>query len=63
MVWSWLSTDEGIPTRVGFRLEPVGGGTRLTFSQTGEVDPEMVARLKSGWTLRLGLLGKQIKPL
>ena len=63
MVWSWLSADEGIPTRVKFQLEPVGASTRLTFSHTGEVDPEIVARLKSGWTLRLGLLGKQIKPL
>jgi uncharacterized protein YndB with AHSA1/START domain len=53
MVWSWLSTDEGVPTRVEIRLEPVTGGTRLLLTHTGETDPGAVSRLTSGWPRKL----------
>jgi uncharacterized protein YndB with AHSA1/START domain len=60
MVWSWLSTDEGEPTRVEFRLESVAGGTRLTLEHTGETDPNTRSRLMSGWPTRLAELGKEL---
>jgi uncharacterized protein YndB with AHSA1/START domain len=60
MVWSWLSTDEGEPTRVEFRLESVAGGTRLTLEHTGETDAETRSRLTAGWQLRLTKLGTQL---
>jgi uncharacterized protein YndB with AHSA1/START domain len=56
MVWSWLSTDEGAPTRVEFRLEPVAGGTRLILTHSGETDPTTVSRVTAGWPLRLAQL-------
>jgi uncharacterized protein YndB with AHSA1/START domain len=56
MVWSWLSTDEGVPTRVEFRLEPVAGGTRLILKHTGETDPDIVSRVTAGWPQRLAQL-------
>ncbi len=56
MVWSWLSTDEGAPNRVEFRLEPVTGGTRLILTYTGETDPYTVSRVTAGWPQRLAQL-------
>jgi uncharacterized protein YndB with AHSA1/START domain len=56
MVWSWLSTDEGAPTRVEFRLEPVAGGTRLILTHTGEADPVTVSRVTAGWPQRFAQL-------
>jgi uncharacterized protein YndB with AHSA1/START domain len=56
MVWSWLSTNEGAPTRVEFRLEPVAGGTRLILTHTGETDPDTASRVTAGWPQRLAQL-------
>jgi uncharacterized protein YndB with AHSA1/START domain len=33
--YSWLGDEGGKPTFVTYRLEPHGGGTRLTFEHTG----------------------------
>jgi uncharacterized protein YndB with AHSA1/START domain len=61
MVWSWLSTDEGQPTRVEFRLEAVEAGTRLNLSHTGDVNPSRRARLATGWPAKLAQLGSDLK--
>jgi uncharacterized protein YndB with AHSA1/START domain len=56
MVWSWLHTDEGVPTRVEFRLEPVAGGTRLILTHIGETDPDVVSGVTAGWPQKLAEL-------
>jgi uncharacterized protein YndB with AHSA1/START domain len=60
MVWSWQSSDEGLPTQVEFRLTAVDGGTRLALSHTGDAPPETIARVSSGWRLRMQILGEYI---
>jgi hypothetical protein len=46
MVWSWIINDA--LTRVEFRLEESGSGTRLTLSHTGQLDPITASRLTDG---------------
>jgi uncharacterized protein YndB with AHSA1/START domain len=53
MAWSWVHNDGDPPTRVEFRLDPIQGGTRLTLSHTGEIDPLIGSRLKKGWPGKL----------
>jgi uncharacterized protein YndB with AHSA1/START domain len=60
MVWAWLSTNLGEPTRVEFKLQTVAGGTRLWLSHTGDADPVMGERLARGWPLRLAQLGTDL---
>ncbi|MBV8357641.1 MAG: SRPBCC domain-containing protein [Deltaproteobacteria bacterium] len=56
MVWSWIINEGDTPTRVEFRLEEIGPGTRLTLSHTGEVDPITRSRLTEGWPEKLAEL-------
>ena len=53
MLWSWANNDGDPPTRVEFRLDTIPGGTRLTLSHTGEMDPMIGTRIKEGWPGRL----------
>jgi uncharacterized protein YndB with AHSA1/START domain len=46
MLWSWVHNDNDPPTRVEFRLDPIPGGTRLTLSHTGDIDPLLGTRLR-----------------
>jgi uncharacterized protein YndB with AHSA1/START domain len=60
MVWSWIVNEDDAPTRVEFRLEEIGRGTRLTLSHTGEIDPITNARLTEGWPGKLADLGAHL---
>jgi uncharacterized protein YndB with AHSA1/START domain len=53
MLWSWIHNVGDAPTRVEFRLEPIEGGTRLTLSHTGDIDPLTGSSLKKGWPGKL----------
>ena len=53
VVWSWLATDLGRPTRVTFELEPVARGTRLTLRHEGEVTPDVGERTRAGWEAKI----------
>lgn len=59
MAWSWLleSPERREPTRVEFRLEAADGGTRLEIRHSGDRDPDVVARFRSGWPSKLDALG------
>ncbi|MBV8452392.1 MAG: SRPBCC domain-containing protein [Deltaproteobacteria bacterium] len=56
MVWSWTINEGDAPTRVEFRLEAIGRGTRLTLSHTGDLDPITISRLTQGWPGKLAEL-------
>jgi uncharacterized protein YndB with AHSA1/START domain len=49
----WVHNEGDPPSRVEFRLDRIGGGTRLTLSHTGEIDPVIGARLREGWPRKL----------
>jgi len=53
MLWSWVHGEGDAPTRVEFRLDSILGGTRLTLSHTGEIDPLIGSRLREGWPGKL----------
>jgi uncharacterized protein YndB with AHSA1/START domain len=53
MLWSWVHNEGAPPTRVEFRLDPILGGTRLTLSHTGEIDPVIGSGLIGGWPGKL----------
>jgi uncharacterized protein YndB with AHSA1/START domain len=53
MVWSWVHEGGESSTKVEFRLDPIVGGTRLTLSHAGEIDPLIAARLREGWPGKL----------
>lgn len=63
MVWSWLleGSEEKLATVVAFRLEKVPGGTRLTVTHSGDRDPDMVERFKSGWPVKLEELADTLR--
>lgn len=58
MAWSWLmeGSESREPMRVEFHLEPVDGGTRLRIRQSGDRDPDVVARFRDGWPTKLDQL-------
>jgi uncharacterized protein YndB with AHSA1/START domain len=60
MLWSWVHNDGDPPSRVEFRLDQIKGGTRLTLSHTGEIDPLIGSRLREGWPLKLAELHIQM---
>ena len=60
MVWAWISNEGAPSTRVEFQLEEIEGGTRFTFSHTGEIDPLMGSRLTEGWPGKLAELGTHL---
>jgi len=53
MLWSWIHYEGGPATRVEFKLESISGGTRLTLSHTGEIDPVIGSGLQQGWPGKL----------
>jgi uncharacterized protein YndB with AHSA1/START domain len=53
MVWSWDHEGGESPTKVEFRLDPILGGTRLTLSHAGEIDPLIGSSLRGGWPGKL----------
>lgn len=60
MLWSWVH-GEGVPsTRVEFRLDSIAGGTRLTLSHTGEIEPLVGVRLEGGWPGKLADLREHL---
>ena len=60
MLWSWGHNEGDPPSRVEFRLDQIEGGTRLTLSHTGEIDPLIGSRLKDGWPGKLSSLRRQL---
>ena len=62
MLWSWVHNDGDQPTRVEFRLDPILGGTRLTLSHMGEIDPLIGSSLKQGWPGKLADLRAHLGP-
>ncbi len=60
MVWEWVAGPDAQPTTVTFDLAPVAGGTRLTLTHTGEIDPAIAERLGDGWPGRLTLLRREL---
>jgi len=56
MVWSWRRSEAEPPNRVEFRLEPIAGGTRLTLLHTGDTEPAIEGRYRSGWPAKLATL-------
>jgi uncharacterized protein YndB with AHSA1/START domain len=53
MVWAWAADDVTPPTTVVFELVPEDGGTRLTISHRGEMEPGAGAILRGGWPGRI----------
>ena len=66
MVWSWSANDGNPPSTVSFQLAAEEGGTRLSLTQVGEIDPAIGSMLREGWPGRLQalaeLLGRGAKP-
>jgi uncharacterized protein YndB with AHSA1/START domain len=60
MVWSWLTTDAGAPTRLVIELQATGEGTRLTLRHTGESDEREVRGTNEGWIRKLGALAETL---
>lgn len=62
MLWSWLLEQPGDPppTRVEFRLEPVGSGTRLFVRHSGDRSEEVARRFRDGWPTKLASLGETL---
>lgn len=56
MVWSWLSTDLGEPTRVVIALAAIDDGTKLTLKHDGEVDAHLRSLTQAGWPQKLAAL-------
>ena len=56
LAYSWAAA--GVDTRVSYRLEPDGTGTRLFFEQSGFESPQAFKGAEYGWTFMLGRLGK-----
>jgi uncharacterized protein YndB with AHSA1/START domain len=60
MVWAWSVAEDAPPTTVTFELAPEDGGTRLTLTHVGEIDPRFGALLRDGWPGRLELLRRSL---
>ena len=60
MVWSWSANDGAPPTTVTFELVPQAGGTRLTLTHVGEIDPGFGGLLRDGWPTRIELLRRSL---
>ncbi len=56
MVWAWWASEERRQTRLVIELEPVGEGTRLTLTHSGEESDEIGRLLTSGWPGKLDAL-------
>jgi uncharacterized protein YndB with AHSA1/START domain len=56
IVWSWLETETGEPTRVTIELEAVPGGTRFTLTHRGDTTPDLRSSLEAGWPGKLASL-------
>lgn len=61
LVFSWSAGGPVVDTRVSFRLEPAGGGTRLFFEHTGfdlahPWAEQAVKGAEFGWAKMLGQL-------
>ena len=54
LAYSWAGG--GIDTRVSYRLEPDGTGTRMFFEQSGFTIPQALQGAEYGWTHMLGEL-------
>jgi hypothetical protein len=50
LAYSWVSPAAGVDTRVSYRLEPDGGGTRVFF-ETSPVSPRSLS-----WPFRFALV-------
>lgn len=62
MLWSWLLEQPGSPspTRVEFRLEPLGSTTRLEIRHSGERSEEVAARFREGWPTKMSALRAEL---
>jgi uncharacterized protein YndB with AHSA1/START domain len=60
MLWSWIHGEGAPPTQVEFRLDSIDGGTRLTLSHTGAIDPLVRSRLQEGWPAKLADLREHL---
>jgi uncharacterized protein YndB with AHSA1/START domain len=60
MVWSgWL--DDATPTTVTFDLAAEAGGTRLTVSHAGDIDPIAGGLVRSGWPGKIERLRRTLE--
>jgi uncharacterized protein YndB with AHSA1/START domain len=60
LAYSWVAGgyDDTIDTRVSYRLEPDGKGTRLIFEHSGFENPQAFKGAEYGWTLMHGKLAR-----
>lgn len=63
LVYSWIAAgyDGEVNTRVGYRLEPDGAGTRVFFEHTGFASEQAFKGAEYGWTLMHRKLAEVLK--
>ncbi len=58
LAYSWVAAGGEVDTRVSYRLEPEGRGTRVFFEQSGFEKEQAFKGAEYGWTLMLGDLAR-----
>ncbi len=61
LTYSWVAVGGEVDTRVSYRLEPDGSGTRVFFEQSGFENRQAFKGAEYGWTLMLGKLTKVLE--
>ena len=61
LAYSWVAVGGEVDTRVSYRLEPDGSGTRVFFEQSGFENRQAFKGAEYGWTLMLGKLAKALE--
>jgi uncharacterized protein YndB with AHSA1/START domain len=59
LVFTWV-VDEFLNTRISYRLEPDGSGTRVLFEHTGFEQEQAFKGAEYGWNVMHGKLAKVI---
>jgi uncharacterized protein YndB with AHSA1/START domain len=59
LVFTWV-VDEFLNTRISYRLEPDGSGTRVLFEHTGFEQEQAFKGAEYGWSVMHGKLAKVI---
>ena len=59
LVFTWI-VDEFLNTRVSYRLEPDGSGTRVLFEHSGFEQPGALKGAEYGWNMMHGELAKAL---
>lgn len=58
LIYSWVAVGGEVDTRVSYRLEPDGNGTRMIFEHSGFENQQAFKGAEYGWTLMLAKLAK-----